>query len=240
MVAFSPRICDWYIKMEKNAIAMVPLFKGLSEAQLDSMARAFPRRRYGPGETIFTEGERAEGFYILLSGRLKIYKLSPEGKEQILHIIEAGEPFAEVALFSETTYPAYAEAIGQSEVMFFSRRAFHQLVREDPSIVMNMLAILSQRLKYFTRLVEDLSLKEVPQRLAAYLIFLAQREGSHSVSLGISKGQLASLLGTIPETLSRIMAKMAGRGIIEMQGRRISIADRTSLEALAAGEKLLQ
>ena len=223
-----------------DTVAMVPLFKGLSEHQLHELARTFPRRQWGPGETIFTEGAPAEGFYVLLSGRLKIYKLSAEGKEQILHIIEPGEPFAEVALFSETTFPAYAEAIRESEVMFFSRKAFRQLAKDDPSIIMNMLAILSQRLKYFTRLVEDLSLKEVPQRLAAYLIFLAQREGSHDVSLEISKGQLASLLGTIPETLSRIMAKMAGRGFIEMQGRRITITDRPSLEALAAGEKPLQ
>ncbi len=218
-------------------MAGVPLFKGLSGRQLDDLARAFPRRSYGPGETIFREGEPAEGFYILLSGRLKIYKLSMEGKEQILHIIEAGEPFAEVALFSETTFPAYAEAIRESEAMFFSRKAFQQLVRDDPSIIMNMLAILSQRLKYFTRLVEDLSLKEVPQRLAAYLLFLADREGSRQVSLGISKGQLASLLGTIPETLSRITARMAGGGLIEMQGRRITIIDRDGLQALADGMK---
>ena len=220
-----------------DTMAGVPLFKGLSGRQLDDLARAFPRRSYGPGETIFREGESAEGFYILLSGRLKIYKLSMEGKEQILHIIEAGEPFAEVALFSETTFPAYAEAIRESEAMFFSRKAFQQLVRDDPSIIMNMLAILSQRLKYFTRLVEDLSLKEVPQRLAAYLLFLADREGSRQVSLGISKGQLASLLGTIPETLSRITARMAGGGLIEMQGRRITIIDRDGLQALADGMK---
>ncbi|MDD3846295.1 MAG: Crp/Fnr family transcriptional regulator [Syntrophorhabdaceae bacterium] len=220
-----------------DAMATVPLFKGLSDKQLDDLARAFPRRRYAAGETIFAEGSPAEGFYVLLSGRLKIYKLSMEGKEQILHIIESGEPFAEVALFSETTFPAHAEAIRESEVMFFSRKAFKQLAVDDPSIIMNMLAILSQRLKYFTRLVEDLSLKEVPQRLAAYLVFLAQREGSHQVSLGISKGQLASLLGTIPETLSRIMTKMAGRGLIEMQGRRISIIDRPALEALADGTR---
>jgi len=220
-----------------DTMATVPLFKGLSAAQLDGLARAFPRRSYAAGETVFREGEPAEGFYVLLAGRLKIYKLSMEGKEQILHIIEAGEPFAEVALFSETVFPAYAEAIRESEAMFFSRKAFQQLVTNDPSIIMNMLAILSQRLKYFTRLVEDLSLKEVPQRLAAYLLFLADREGSRQVSLGISKGQLASLLGTIPETLSRITAKMAGRGLIEMQGRRITIVDRDGLQVLADGVK---
>ncbi|OPY04947.1 MAG: cAMP receptor protein [Syntrophorhabdus sp. PtaB.Bin184] len=220
-----------------DTMKAVPLFEGLSDRQLESLSRTFPRRSYGAGETIFRDGDPAEGFYILLSGRLKIYKLSMEGKEQILHIIEAGEPFAEVALFSETTFPAYAEAIRESEVMFFSRKAFQQLVRDDPSIIMNMLAILSQRLKYFTRLVEDLSLKEVPQRLAAYLLFLAEREGSPQVSLGISKGQLASLLGTIPETLSRITAKMAGQGLIAMQGRRITIVDRNGLQALAEGVK---
>ena len=218
---------------------MVPLFRGLTEKQLDLMAEVFPRKRYDPSQIIFSEGEPAAGFYILLSGRLKIYKLSLEGQEQILHIIEPGEPFAEVALFSETRFPAYAEAIEKSEVMFLSRNAFRQLIGNDPTIAMNMLAILSQRLKYFTRLIEDLSLKEVPQRLAAYLVFLAHRERSDQVTLGISKGQLASLLGTIPETLSRIIARMAGRGLIAVSGRKVSILDTEKLELLANGKESL-
>lgn len=221
----------------KDPIATVPLFRGLSETQLDLMGRAFPRRLYAPSQVIFSEGEPASGFYILLSGRLKIYKVSLEGKEQILHIIEPGEPFAEVALFSETKFPAYAEAIEKSEVMFLSRNAFRQLIGNDPSIAMNMLAILSQRLKYFTRLIEDLSLKEVPQRFAAYLLFLARRQGSDHVALGISKGQLASLLGTIPETLSRIMAKMAGKGLIEVKGRKVAILNPADLELVAGGKQ---
>lgn len=218
---------------------MVPLFRGLSPNQLDLMGEAFPCRRYAPCEVIFSEGEPAAGFYILLSGRLKIYKLSLEGKEQILHIIEQGEPFAEVALFSETRFPAYAEAIEKSEVMFLSRNAFHQLISNDPSIAMNMLAILSHRLKYFTRLIEDLSLKEVPQRLAAYLLFLWKRDGSDHVALGISKGQLASLLGTIPETLSRIMTKMAGQDLIVVKGRKITLLNPATLILLANGKRTL-
>ncbi len=225
---------------KKGPPVTVPLFRGLSDEQLDLMAEAFPRKRYDPSQVIFSEGEPAGGFYILLSGRLKIYKLSLEGKEQILHIIEPGEPFAEVALFSETKFPAYAEAIEKSEVMFLSRNAFRQLITNDPAIAMNMLAILSQRLKYFTRLVENLSLKEVPQRLAAYLLFLAGRKKSEHIALDISKGQLASLLGTIPETLSRIMARMAGKGIIEIHGRRVTILDSGALEMLAGGKQTLQ
>jgi len=225
--------------LKENAITAIPLFRGLSQKQLDELVRTFPRQRHGPGEVIFTEGEEANGFYILLAGMVKVYKLSPEGKEQILHIIGPGEPFAEVALFSETVFPACAEAIQESEIMFFSRKGFQRLVQDDPSIVMNMLAILSQRLKYFTRLVEDLSLKEVPQRLATYLLFLAENEGSSDVSLRISKGQLASLLGTIPETLSRIMSKMSAQGLFEMRGRRITILNRRALGDLAAGQKLV-
>jgi CRP/FNR family transcriptional regulator, dissimilatory nitrate respiration regulator len=224
---------------KKDALGGVPLFRGLADRQLDLMGEAFPRRHYTPSEIIFSEGEPASGFYILLSGRLKIYKLSLEGKEQILHIIEPGEPFAEVALFSETRFPAYAEAIEKSEVMFLSRNAFRQLIANDPSIAMNMLAILSQRLKYFTRLIEDLSLKEVPQRLAAYLLFLAKRDGSDHVALGISKGQLASLLGTIPETLSRIMAKMAGQNLIVVKGRKITLLNPAALALLANGKKTI-
>ena len=104
---------------------------------------------------------------------------------------------------------------------------------------MNMLAILSQRLKYFSRLVEDLSLKEVPQRLAAYLIYLGGTGNSNlPVDLNISKGQLASLLGTIPETLSRILNKLAAQGLIEVKGRTMKLLKRDALESLAAGEKL--
>lgn len=105
---------------------------------------------------------------------------------------------------------------------------------------MNMLAILSHRLKYFSRLVEDLSLKEVPQRLATYLLYLSDaRNNASHIDLSISKGQLASLLGTIPETLSRILNKMAAQGFIEVKGRRIKLLKKDALESLASGEKLL-
>ena len=93
--------------LKENAITAIPLFRGLSQKQLDELVRTFPRERHGPGEVIFTEGEEANGFYILLAGMVKVYKLSPEGKEQILHIIGPGEPFAEVALFSEMVFPEY-------------------------------------------------------------------------------------------------------------------------------------
>ena len=124
--------------------------------------------------------------------------------------------------------------------MFFPRAAFVDLIRNDPSLALNMLAVLSQRLRRFTMLVEDLSLKEVPGRLAAYLLYLSEREkGSADLAMDISKTQLASLLGTIPETLSRILSRMTRERLIQSSGRRYQILDRKGLEDLAGGERRL-
>ncbi len=223
-----------------TTLARLPLFQGLPPEQLRELSRIVSVRPLDRGRTVFSEGDEATGFYVVLAGRVKVFKLSLDGKEQILHIIGAGEPFGEVAVFTGRRFPAHAEAMEKSELAFVPKSAFVDLIRKDPSLAMNMLALLSLRLKQFTRLVEDLSLKEVPQRLASYLLFLSDsRDGSDAVQLAISKGQLASLLGTIPETLSRILARLAAQGMIEVEGRKIRLTDRGGLEDLAAGEKLI-
>jgi CRP/FNR family transcriptional regulator, dissimilatory nitrate respiration regulator len=216
------------------------LFKGLPEKQLKDLSGILMSHAFKRGQTIFSDGEEANGFYVLRSGRIKIFKLSYEGKEQILHIIGPGEPFGEVPVFAGEKFPAYAEAMEESEAIFFPKATFTELIKKDPLIAMNMLAILSRRLKQFTKLVESLSLKEVPQRLATYLLYLSEDTGSgNSVDLNIAKGQLASILGTIPETLSRILSKMVNQDLIRVQGRTIKIIDKKALEDLASGEKML-
>ncbi|MCE5336188.1 MAG: Crp/Fnr family transcriptional regulator [Desulfobacteraceae bacterium] len=221
-----------------DEIAGALLFQGLPSKQLEELARISLDQRFDKGQSLFSEGGKAKGFYLLLSGRMKIYKLSLEGKEQILHIFGSGEIFGEVPVFAGGNYPASAEAIESSRVLFFPRGDFVRLIEREPSIALNMLAILSQRLRRFTHLIEDLSLKEVPARLAAYLIYLGGRSAdSENLELDITKAQLAGLLGTIPETLSRILAKMAQQQILAVEGRRITVLDRTALESLAAGGK---
>jgi len=221
-------------------IREIPLFAGLVDEQIQWLAVIVEKRKYSRGKVIFSEGEEAKGLYVLHTGRIKIYKLSSEGKEQILHIFGPGEPFGEVAVFAGGQFPAYAEALEVSETLFFPRKKIVELLTKDPSMAMNMLAMLSKRLKYFTQLVENLSLKEVPQRLAAYLLVLAtMKDKRDTVELDIAKGQLASLLGTIPETLSRILNKMTIQGYIEVEGRQIKLLDRQSLENISMGEKLL-
>lgn len=221
-------------------ISAIPLFEGLTRDQYEALSNIAVDQIIRRGQTIFSENEEGAGFYLVISGRVKIFKLSAEGKEQIIHIAEAGEPFGEVAVFAGQRFPAHAEAIEESRILFFPRPAFVDLIRKNPSLAMNMLAVLSQRLRKLTALIDSLSLKEVPARLAAYLLYLSERnEAANDLALDITKRQLACLLGTIPETLSRILAKMVKQGLIQSDGNRIIIKNRLGMEELAEGIRRL-
>lgn len=211
-------------------IADCNLFKGLPQEQLLKIADIAVEKNYSRGESIFFEGDDGHGFYMVAEGKVKIFKLSFSGKEQILHIFGGGEIFGEVPVFNGTPFPATAETLAKTSLIYFPRKRFIELITQYPSISLNMLAILSLRLRRFTTQIENLSLKEVPERLAGYLLYLMEEQGKdEQVSLDISKGQLASLLGTIPETLSRIFAKMGEEGLIAVKGRDIEILDKEGL-----------
>ena len=213
----------------------------MSEEQLDDVAAITVTRHYARGESIFMEGEEADGFYIVADGQVKIFKTSLDGKEQILHIYGPGNPFGEVPVFSGSRFPANAQALVESRILFLPRNAFVRLITANPSLSMNMLGELSMRLRQFTIQIENLSLKEVPSRLASYLTYLSrEQENPDRVTLDISKGQLASLLGTIPETLSRIFAKMSAQHLIRVDGKEIRLLDPLGLEDLSAAGKLAE
>ncbi len=215
-------------------ISSISLFNGLPDNQLKEIGQIAVNRHYKKGEFIFYEGDDGDGFYVVSEGQVKIFKVSLEGKEQILHIFGPAEPFGEVPVFSGQSFPANAEAIAESHLLFFPRTAIVDLITKNPSLALNMLAVLSMRLRQFTVQIENLSLKEVPARLAGYLIYLAEEQGSEdSVSLDISKGQLASLLGTIPETLSRIFSKMNRENLIKVKDRTILLLDIDGLLELS-------
>ena len=226
--------------MEKRQrIGRIPLFEGLSEENLKLLSQIVREKSYERDETIFDEGDEADGLYVVEDGRVKIYKLSFEGKEQILHIFGAGEPFGEVAVFAGIKFPAYSQAMEKSKILIFPRRDLVDLIRRNPDLAMDILAVLSLRLRQFTHLIEDLSLKEVPTRLAAHLLYLSHQNDSRQLELEVTKGQLASLLGTIPETLSRILTRMKTNGLIEIDGRRIQLLDTDALNELAQGRARL-
>ena len=118
----------------KATLCNIPLFSGLGEAELEAIARIARRRTCTRGEIVFIGGEEAAGFFILVEGRVKVYKLAPCGREQALHIIEAGESFDEAAMFAEETYPAHAQALARSTLLFILRGAFLKLLVDHPQL----------------------------------------------------------------------------------------------------------
>ncbi len=223
-----------------SIISGIPLFEGLSPKQCTALGAIAVRKYYSRGENFFAEGDDGIGFYIVLSGKVKVFKLSPEGKEQIFHILEAPEPFAEAAVFAGEHYPASAQALSETLVLFFPRQKFVELINQEPSLALSMLALLSRRLRKLTMLVESLSLKEVPGRLAAYLLYLHEHNhDSATIELDVSKNQIAGLLGTIPETLSRILKRMNDENLIKVTTRSIAILDKKGLADLSQGARRL-
>jgi CRP/FNR family transcriptional regulator len=217
-----------------------PLFSGLGEREITELEAISTSKRYPSGALIFSEDEEARGFYVVMSGRVKIYKLSPEGKEQILHIVSPGQTFAEAALFGDSTYPAFAESLVETRVLYFPKESFVNLIRNNPQISLNMIASLSQWLRKFVNLVEELSLKDVSARLSKYLMDLSAQSGRSAergieFELDINKSQLASQLGTISETLSRALRKLRERRIIEVEGKKITILQMEALEDVSSG-----
>lgn len=228
---FSP-LLD-FRSMETRTIAKrCHLFSGLTDADLDFLARVGKLREYEKNEVLFSDGEKALGFYVVGTGKVKIYKLSPEGKERILHIVHPGGTFAEAAIFGNGLYPAYAEPLEKSQLVFFPKNEFLNLLHDHSQIAINMIGGLSRFLRQFATQIEELTFKDVPARLARYLLDLSGDE-AESVELPISKTQLASNLGTVSETLSRTFRKLADDAIIEVRGKVIDILDRDRLEDLA-------
>ena len=150
----------------RQIVKNVPLFAGLSEPDIDDLMTIVRINDHPRGELLFSEGETAVGFFIVLDGKVKVYKLSAEGKERILHIIQPGGTFAEAAIFGEGLYPAYAETLQASKLLFLPKEAFLGLLRDNSRISINMIAGLSKFLRQFANQIEDLTFKDVRVRAA--------------------------------------------------------------------------
>jgi CRP/FNR family transcriptional regulator, dissimilatory nitrate respiration regulator len=218
-----------------QAVAGIGLFGGLGPRELAALAGIAEIRTYTRGQDIFFAGDPAQGFFSVASGKVRIYQTSLSGKEHIIHVFGAGEVFAEVAVFSGGVYPANAQALEDGDYLFFPRERFRKLLTDDPDLAMNMLGLLSIRLRQLVKKIEDLSLREVPARLAAHLLLLGAESKKRRLSLDLPKGQLAAYLGTIPETLSRVLRRFADDGLISVSGHSIELLDSARLEGIASG-----
>ncbi|MCP4582213.1 MAG: Crp/Fnr family transcriptional regulator [candidate division Zixibacteria bacterium] len=213
------------------------LFAGLDSDELRSLSDTIAIKRLKKGEILFLDGDVASGFYAVFEGKIRIFKSNPDGKEYTIHVINPGQIFGEVAIFEGTNFPASSIAIENSVVGFFPKDRFLALIKEYPNISLKIIGSLARFLREYNRMVEDLALKEVPARIAGYLLAKAGETNKKVINLDIKKTELALKLGTISETLSRNLRKMKDNGIIKVDNQQIDILDFNRLNSIADGEK---
>ncbi|MDD3310572.1 Crp/Fnr family transcriptional regulator [Pseudodesulfovibrio sp.] len=212
----------------RDAIRDFPLFASLNPAQLDRLAEHATVTRIAKKALFFSEDHAARGLHVLLSGKVKLFKVSEEGREQTIFVFGPGEPFCLCSSFSDGRLPANLSALEDSQILFVHPAQFESMVREDPSILLNMMRVMARRLKEAMDMIDSLSLKQIPSRLAAY--FLGRHTGG-TVTLDISHRELAKIIGVTPEALSRALRKMNEDGVLEVDGNMVRILDEKGLAA---------
>lgn len=215
----------------------VPLFAGLPDEQVRNLAGYGREKSLRAGRLLFEDMQHSEGIYLVVWGRVKIFKSSPEGREQTIFIFGPGELFC-LTSFSEELAPASAMALEDARILFFPADVMADLARKEPSMLFGLLLALSRRLKESLTLIETLSLHEIPQRLAVFLLHSLVKEGQEElIELGFSQRELAKIIGATPETLSRVLRKLSDDGVLALDGRTIRVLDKPALKFLASGEQ---
>lgn len=215
------------------------LFQGVPAEKLKALAERALYRTYKAGEMFIGETDPAHAFYVIITGQVKLYKSSPEGREQTLNLLGPGDPFGMCTAFAVESFPANAMALEESGILLIPGPVMEAIAMKEPRLLVNIIQILSTRLKESMSLIESLSLKEIPQRLASFLIHALTREGGQAMDrleLTVTQRELAKILGATPEALSRALRKMSNAGMLAVDGRSIRILDREALGELAEGD----
>ncbi|HEX7117939.1 MAG TPA: Crp/Fnr family transcriptional regulator [Longimicrobiales bacterium] len=218
------------------------IFRGLSESALDEVARRTVTRTLPRNALLFRRGEACHGLYVIVEGRVKVYRASPDGREQVLHIEGAGEAVAEVPLFDGGPYPASARALEDTRVLFLPRDAFQWLYQHNPEIADAVIRDLGRRLRRLVGLVEKVSLKDVHARVAATLLEFAEAAGAAhdggTFTVPRTQEEMAAELATTRESVARGLAKLRREGAIAQEGARVRILSVERLGTAARGERV--
>lgn len=225
------------IVVAPTILASIPFFAQFSRAELSEVAGLMIERTYPPGAIIFLEGESNPGLFFVLSGRVKIYKMSPQGKEQTLCLMQPRTCFGACPLFDGETNPATAQAVDEVRLCFLGRAEALTLAERRPEAAQALLRVFAGRLRHLAGLVEGLAFKCALSRLAETLLAYADERGIRTengveVYLDMSQNELAALVGTVREVVTRALSRLERVGAIEAQGRHIVIRDRARLERL--------
>src|SRR5499425_2406361 len=212
-----------------------PLFASLTDAELQALAVRTSRKRFHHDEELFAEGDPCTGLFLVASGKVRIFKLSPSGREQVLAVEGPGSSFAELPVFDGGNYPAAASALEDTEVVFISRKDFQNFCREHPDLGLKVIAVVGARLRRLVGIIEELSFTTVRQRLIAVILRLARashtrsKEGVH-IELEKSHQDLAAELGTVRELVSRNLSRLEAEGFLNVEGRKIIVKDLPGLK----------
>ena len=218
-----------------ETLRRVAIFADLSPTELQFLAERAVPRDYAPGELIFSEGEMCAGLFVVEKGHVRIFKSSPNGREQVLSVDGPGSSIAELPVFDGGNYPASTSALDHARVYFVSKQDFYSLCLVHPKVALKVLKVVGARLRRLVAIIEELSFTTVRSRLIANLLRLAAR-GKKSpagieVQLPASNQELASQIGTVRELVSRNLSRLQAEGLIHMEGKTLIIPDIASLKA---------
>ena len=219
-----------------KTLAKVPIFSGLTEGELSFLAQRAVPRNYSAGQSVFGEGEPCSGLYVVESGHVRIFKSSANGREQVLSIDGPGNSIAELPVFDGGNYPASVTAIDEAKLLFVSKQDFQALCLAHPQVALKVLRVVGSRLRRLVGIIEELSFTTVRHRLASFLLRLAQKEGRRSaagveITLPASNQELASHIGTVRELVSRNLSRLQAEGMLQIDGRTVTISNLKGLEA---------
>lgn len=215
-----------------SCVAIVPLFSGLTPEEQDEVAMYARPLRRSAGETIHRPGDDTSHLLVVHQGRVKVSHLSAGGQERLLRVLEPGDFMGESAFVTGERPDDLVVALGDVELCSFDHRELGALVKQFPDIALRMLRTVTGRLDDAERTIAGLTASDVEARLAGYLIDLptVRRDGRMVARLPLPKKDIASLLGTTPETLSRKLAAFSEAGLVEVKGREVVILDPIGLE----------
>jgi CRP/FNR family transcriptional regulator len=215
-------------------LSKFPFFHGLAVEDLDTVAGVMIEKKYPKNNVIFLEGEPGEAVFFIRQGRVKISKSTPDGREQILHMLKEGDIFAEVILFEQGTYPASAEAVENTVVYLLRNADMEALLQSQPLLAVKMLRLMGKRLRQAQLLIRDLALHDAYSRLAGLLLRFVRREGKETedgtvIELELTRQEIASMIGTSRETVVRILSRFQKEGILTLDKQRVIILDKQQL-----------
>lgn len=224
--------------LNPTLLRRVPYFAGLPDPVFVALIAAAVERRYGRGQVIFLEGEPGAGLHVIAEGQVKIFKLSPQGREQILHRLGPGDTFNDVAVLDGGPNPASAAALTDVTLCVIARADIQRLAQVYPVLAWALIESIARRARHLVAMVEDLALRSVKARLARLL--LAEALGSAAAdeidrSQMVTQAELAARLGTVREMIGRVLRELADEGFIALDRHRIVILARERLAAVAEG-----